>query len=296
MVMFLAVIGNLACTGTDVTTTESDTATVVAEDTNPFLQSTGPDQPDDDVDETLAKLATRLSSGLPTPVDIRHTYRRLMEGRDSSCPTFESQESDTWTGVWESDCDSLTGFHYYGTAIYAEFEEVEDDATTLDILMLSSYEITDADGQAFVGGGVMGLARDTAGDEITLFVQIGGTYSYAGTPGWMSVGADTSLFVLGEMQDGVGEFQVDGGVGYPDLDLAFDGMQLARGECEQVPTGTIALRDSSGYWLRIEFADCDPCGQMTFNGNDMGEACVGEAVAQAGQAMLDDLLSVTLED
>jgi len=51
------------------------------------------------------------------------------------------------------------------------------------------------------------------------------------------------------------------------------GLRATSTACDGAPTGTLELRDPSGYWYRLE-ASCG-CGPVSWaDGSVLGEACV----------------------
>lgn len=272
---------------------------------NPLFDVQVPTTLERPLEEVLALLEDRLALGLPTPLRVREVYRDLMNQRewdtvlDLPCPTFEDQTSDTWIGVWQSDCDTTTGYHFYGVANYFEIgESDESDETTalFELAMLSSFEISDPEGLTLIGGGTMGLEREHAAGTVTLVANIGGTYRYPGASGWIGAGADTSLTVAAEVVDGQGTLTLSGGVGYEGLDVDFRATEFPVGGCDMLPGGLVRVRDPSGYWLEMTFADCDPCAVTVFNDVEQGSACIGDALAAAALGMWDEFSLTTGED
>lgn len=271
---------------------------------NPLMEVEGPDTPDRSLDDTLALFTSRIDRVLPTPLHVREVYRDLMVHRqlDPPCPPFkdppdpEDPESSSWTGVWDADCETDEGAHFFGTAIYSEEVSEDPEDAGHELAMLSSYEITDLSGVKFTGGGSMAMDRHQLDGSLTVSSELGGTYSYPGADGWLDEGADTSLFVDGTLDEVAARFTINGGVGWPGLDLDFRQTEFSTASCGGLPSGTVRLRDPSGYWLALEFADCDPCAQAMFNDHDQGQACVGDEVAATAWAMWDELAYTTVDE
>jgi hypothetical protein len=262
------------------------------------MEVEAPDTPDRSLDDAIALFTSRIARGLPTALRVREVYRDRMGHRqlDPPCPSFENPEASSWTGVWQSDCVTDGGTRFFGTAIYEEVVAEDPEDASFELAMTSSYEITDVSGVKFTGGGSMAMERHQVDDSLLLYAEVGGTYSYPGADDWLDEGSDTSLYVEGTLDEVAARFTINGGVGWPGLDLDFRQTEFSTASCAGLPSGTVRLRDPSGYWLALEFADCDPCALAVFNDNDQGQACVGEAVAATAWAMWDELAYRTADE
>ena len=64
-----------------------------------------------------------------------------------------------------------------------------------------------------------------------------------------------------------GSAQIEG-ISWSANELLFDHV------CARGPAGQLGLRDPGGGWYTLDFADCNPCTTVRFEGEALGETCV----------------------
>jgi hypothetical protein len=225
-------------------------------------------------------METHLALGLPSALDIRNHYADILENRTSECPTLLA--SDSIIGTWEGGCEAQ-GHQYYGTGIFVEIFNGAPDVP-YDMALQSSFEITEPEGTQFIEGGILTYTELDRGSEFLIEQSIGGSYLYSSQNGWLQAGI-TASWEAEISRDGEGErghFQ--GGVGYADLQVSFDGLQYDLSACP-TPFGDFRIRDPNGYWHHIRFTRCTECAEHWWNDTLVGEVCLGTTLIQAFQEL-----------
>jgi hypothetical protein len=104
------------------------------------------------------------------------------------------------------------------------------------------------------------------------FIQ--GTFSYPGATGWLEQGASSGLAVYGSHVESAWEMEFLGGVGDNGYYLFFDAVKVSSSPCGH-HTGSFGLRDPNGGWYWWDkTTDCDECGALSFNDENMGTLCL----------------------
>jgi hypothetical protein len=67
----------------------------------------------------------------------------------------------------------------------------------------------------------------------------------------------------------------NGGLAVGEVQLHYDDVEWdSDGACPGVATGTVGIRDDLGYWYEWRLGDdCDHCGSIYLQGEDLGEFC-----------------------
>ncbi len=293
--MLIGLVALLACTdqsGTSSDSGPSGTDTGLAG--NPLDDVTRPDAPEQSVDDLVAGAAALFDRGLPELFTLRDAYASFLYVREPECPGTPDNDPERVDGIWNNDCQTSDGVGFYGTGIWDELEETAGDATTLTIDLLASWELTDVAGRVMVAGGEADLTRVLEGDTASISTFLGGTYTYDdGWSGWLDPGVETSLFATVDV-DGATAISLEGGVGWAAEAVRFNGLTVASDTCDGLPQGGLELRDTSGYWVQVAFAGCEPCGAATFLDTDLGDICLGEALAHSALAYAELLTSTSV--
>ena len=224
-----------------------------------------------------------LALGLPEPVSIRDAYASLLTHVDGDCPMREDREHVLLNGVWYDDCYSAEGYHYDGLGI---FEESRGDGAWA-FSGVANFTITDPAGAVFAGGGEFALDAADDGQALTWRSKTGGVYHRDDDQTWLGSAGEAGLFAEGRRAGEARRLLLDGGAGYTGVDLGFSGLVVDTTVCGGDPIGELQIRDPSGHWFRVDFADCGGCGAVDFHGTPNGELCLGDAVRDAALALID---------
>ncbi len=210
---------------------------------------------------------------MPEPHALRDAWLATMAEGDEVCPGHPTNLGPP--SVDEQGCTASTGWHYAGIATYSEGGWSDgDEGQTWFGLFQGDFAITAPDGSAFVGGGTFaydGLRQD---GESGFQGSVEGTFAWPGGAGWLASEASVALALSGDDTTLV----LDGGIDVGTT-LAFD--ELTWGSCPEQPTGTLSIRDPSGWWYALALEACGGCGSLSFGGVDAGEGCVDLAAPGA---------------
>lgn len=243
------------------------------------------------VDEALATAATPVVEG----------YAAAMALADAGCPTLYEVDGNS---VWYDECTTEAGASFSGYGFYYVYEDADalGDGTPMDGAVLSGIgTITDPDGHTIAAGGYAGVLEGTNDDGVTVFVSVlQGSFAWDAPEAaetWLGEELRPNLTVYAAVAPAYDARYValEGGLdGLVDLDgdplalptATLSGVLIADRvigfPCAQEPTGAIALRDANGAWFSVAFdvqsdwsmtGDCDGCGTVTLNGEEVGEAC-----------------------
>ena len=213
-----------------------------------------------------------------------------MEQRSSSCPQLENPNADDWMGVWDDDCSTAAGNHYFGTALYGA-DQISDEHIEVWIFnILCSFELTDPQGDTFIAGGEIEFKRERSDYEITLEARINGSFSYPPESDWLGRDTHASLFISGNIQNEKAMLNLYGGFSQNEQALFFDNLTLVDQDCGTTIIGRLSLRDPSHYWIHVDFEPCNPCAQVSWLDSSLGELCIGESL----QDSLSNLAQETL--
>ena len=258
--------------------TEADTA---LSSVSPFDERELPSSPEWGLEELEDRLLPLLSQGLPSVLDVRNSYAVFLAQREGDCPDLLDDSS--WTGNWEADCTTGGGYAFKGTGNLVELYDHEE-GRSYDLGMQASFEMEDPGGGRFVAGGISSYGHGDEGEDSVWEQELGGSFSYSGAEGWLADGMEASLHVSASVRDGRERLEATGGLGYPGLDMHFEGLKLNAYRCSS-PEGGFRLRDPSGYWFTMEW-DCSDCARVSWRGEDHGELCAGEELGGAMQGWL----------
>ena len=240
------------------------TPTVTQQDTGtPSL----PDITQDPATATMApeEVVRTIEAALLTPPDpgpIVDTYIDLMTSGDDTCPGTENVITDTWL----YGCVSETGYSYAGITDWTDGETDVGGGSAHLTVLAGDFWIDTPEGHQLEGGGH--AVRVT--NESLWMGELAGSWRWTGGPEWLAYGYSGNLVI--EYFQSIfiymrGAVDINGTY-ITAHDLAW------YTACDGGVEGALSLRDPSGGWYRIEFEACTPCGNLSFQGNDMGEVCV----------------------
>lgn len=250
--------------------TAGDTATP------PAVEGEPPPAPLFAATDAVAAMANGLQHGLPDPLDLFDTYLALMALGDTRCPGPGDQLIDTV--VPPSGCTSESGARYAGVSVVMDEGDLNSgDPDYVARLVGGDFAITDVEGETFdFGGQVIWSAQAKDGEE-NILAQTAGTFAYAGGSPWLAAGVSTVLTMqVAARNEGASRLGLSGGLGTEGVDLWFDDLLFDADACpEGVPSGALEVRDPSGAWWTLAFANrCDGCGTLAYSGQPDTEACM----------------------
>ena len=259
---------------------DEDTAAPADSGEEAAWEATGPDSPTWDSVEAI-RTEQAFATDMVDPEDVIAAYKEVFAHRSPGCPDTEDPDQVGANGVWFTrGCTAEDGSTFEGQGIFADVCAMEDDgggpAPQRDVGLLAQFEMSDPAGQSFLGGGGMSLRCSRKADGSGLcYTEFGGSYTWEGGTGWIRGGADVSLIVEHSWSEEERWTRLQGGVGLPDLDVAFDDVFIDHKACAGKPTGTLRVRDPSGWWHELTYAeDCSGCGTLSWHGQDEGTVCL----------------------
>ncbi len=226
-------------------------------------------------DEALAAVETGTQHGLPDTLDLLDTYAALMALGDAQCPGPGDQLIDTQVPL--SGCTSDSGVTYAGVSMLLDEADLGGgDPSYVARLIGGDFTITDAQGDTLdFGGQMVWSGRTGDGGRLSVMAQASGTFVYpAGSP-WLAAGVSTVLDMQLEVRaDEAPRLVLNGGIGTEGVDLWLDALVFGEGCADGGPTGAVRVRDPSGAWWTIDFADrCDGCATLSYPGLADAEVC-----------------------
>lgn len=245
----------------------------------------GPDAPELSVEVALAALEEALAVGLPDPIDIRAAYAAGVAHSSSTCPAREDPTVVSVDGVFFDDCVTADGTHFDGMGIFEELSGGGDWAFE----GVANVTITEPDGRVFAGGGEFALTAETAEDGTRSWAsKTGGVYHWDDAPGWLGGAGEAGLFAEGTAGPAGTRVELDGGAGYAGADVAFEDLVSDSATCDGAPRGDVLVRDTTGFWFVVTLTGCEGCGAVSWRGDALGEACPGDALRGAIDALVAD--------
>lgn len=235
--------------------------------------------------------ALRVTLGF-TADPVMSAYDGLMAQADSGCPAYYSYDGNSF---WYDSCTSDEGATYDGYGFYYAYEDYYDGTYTWNGATFTGLaRIEDADGHVFEAGGSAGtIVADYEGWQV-VYTTVYGGFSWDGdeaTDTWLETDGDPDLYMYGARHTETGGWYayVEGGAsGVSDtlsavtLNGVLFGDAAGGVTCEIEPIGDLSARDLNGTWYEIDFdavqsrdnAACDGCGEVTVEGQVLGEVCV----------------------
>ena len=282
--------------------TAADTAADTAEEDDPYIYE--PDE-EDAAAFSIAEVEMGVEQLFETlllldPRQIRDTYGAFYAQASNACPITYDYGYEEY---WYDTCETPAGVQFSG---YAYGYDYEDYQSTVYWYERNDYfygdgEITLTDGSSFE---IAGYSRSYE------YVQTNNsnfpTYTYHTMYGefawhhdvddpnnWLDDAYDVDYAVYSGTSDAGGHYiKYDGNIGgltgmadtaiFEDFYLQDESWGA---DCGLEPSGSLSIRDSEGEWYIIEFQgalysggivfmpDCDGCGDVWYNGENLGQAC-----------------------
>lgn len=285
-----------ACTppkagGDQPATTDTGTppAPYVVEDPDPTTLDLDTDQAAEAINTILATVLTYEGSV------VFDVYDEIMTYGDDECPPVQVDEG-TGASLWDADCTSNKGATFSGFVSQIRWQHGNE----IEAALRAESTVTLPTGAELILGGAVNTLVNT--NTNTWSNSISGVVSYDGpaaTGTWLESNPDLLLtysltlssanaLQTADIDGSVGSLQ--GTVSAVDLNSLVLA-QTADFPCPIEPSGWISLRDANGVWADVLFdvqadeeegytvdeADCDGCGTLWFDGEDLGQVCVDTA-------------------
>lgn len=267
-----------ACAGTD-----DDSAPLAYQVDDP-----APLSPELEAEDAERAVASVFAAALSYDANDAHrALDAVMTGADEACPRVDS--SPEGGSIWDDNCTASTGATFDGVlASYTVSEPYYARAVT------GEATVALADGTVFViaGGASTQIAE---GREWVSDIEGVVRYSAAEDGSWLAEGVDLNFSFAAAVGDAgtVETVQLDGTVGELGDDVvsavSFDQLVVSDASdfpCADEPAGGLAVRDAAGVWTELVFdvvsaddgysltGECDGCGHLWYDGEDLGEVCV----------------------
>ena len=256
------------------------TESPAGEDGRVFVDTGEPEAPALQLAEVGAFLNGRFAETAPSAGSMAVAYTELMGHRTLTCPKAEYATLKTWV-VWAAegeDCTTEDGWVFSGLANAQGACEKIDGGTMVDVGVLASFQVTDPDGLLFYGGGSFNQRCEWTDAEGWCDGALTGAFGYGAVEGWLGEGIDSSVFVTDTWVGEDHELTYSGGLGFADGDVTFQELVVNA----QGATGGLSVRDPTGYWHELEFAENGGgCGQLRWRGQPEGELCLDLSVWRA---------------
>ena len=262
--------GDTAGQSADTASLPPDTgrSTVVIEPPPPSLDSA----------EVSAAILEALAGGIPEPLSARRTYIDALDHRDAFCPGGGDLSI---IGEW-AGCTAASGWQFAG---YTEYSGSSSPEAIEDFHLLADFRFHDPAGHRFVGGGELDFSLSIDDGDRSWSSEVSGTFSYAGATGWMTPdGASATLSTTGSWTGSTWSVNLQGAVTNGVQAVHMDGLTAHSETCAAQASGTISLRDPSGYWYDLSLT-CG-CGEVQYASAEViGETCVDLSGPLANLAM-----------
>ena len=258
----------LACTATEgepkKSVTDSHNAAAGDQDTGPpplpDITATGA-KPSLSAEEVANRIGAAWSTP-PDPGEVIETYAHLMSMGDPECPGDPNNITDTWL----YGCTSTTGYSYAGVS-QLFFERITSEGFAADLSGVSGdFWIDSITGATLEGGGHSVLLRE----EGIWIAEMAGSWRWDEGSGWLAHGYSGNLWV--EFIDHFA-IKLRGAADILGTYVAAQNFVLSA-YCDYGPAGKLSLRDPGGGWYDMEFVNCDPCTDVFFEDENIGNACV----------------------
>jgi hypothetical protein len=275
-----AVILLLACAG-EGTETGADTQ-VWPQETGVMISA--PDLPPELAAEDVEPVVEQLmAEEFFLPFEVHNWFMDVFDDLalgTGTCPSEEATkgEEGRWASFWSGDC---TGSRYtaMGNWLLDVTEGSDGDLYYLNAVELWSFQGTVlADSGTVSGGGQAVVIWQQQGSDAVILMNTLGTFEDTSGPLPLQDGIAPGISLEGTWNVKSGYAgTLSGPVGAGELALDFEELTFT-GDCG-APTGTLRVRDPSSAWWEIVLPDdCTGCGSLSYNGEEMGEACPGAGV------------------
>lgn len=224
-----------------------------------------------------------FSAGLPNMFQVAEEYEEVLIGwGDETCPEF-SQQTSSVDGHWVDDCVTADGNRFFGFATFAGLAVQSPDNYGNGGIFSSvwgSFDAIHANGEKRTVGGLGQMA--IVGQDGGFDMNLRGSFWLNDSELWMQNGSN-SLVVSGSIYNAL---FFNGGIQYPRLTVVFDELMYDVNQCNGTASGTMKIRDASGYWFEWTKAPCEDCAVIKWEGYDVGRVCVGESLDNAIEDMI----------
>jgi len=226
-----------------------------------------------------------FESGLPSMFQVGNTYiETITEWGDDQCPNLTVQFSGV-DGHWVDDCVTSSGNRFFGFATFSALAVQQEDEMGNGGIFSSvwgSFDAIHSSGETRTIGGLgqIALADRDGGFDMNLR----GSFWLDSDNLWMQEGS-SSFELHGSIYERI---EFTGGVHYPNATIVFDNTIYDIDQCGGTAYGKLKLRDASGYWFDWQKIACEDCAIVGWEGYSVGEICIGDALDDAIQALIDD--------
>ena len=258
----------LACSGSgDNPGTKQNTdaaGTTTTEDTGPpplpEVSATGA-KPSLSVDEVAHLIETAWSTP-PDPGEVVDTYAHLMTMGDEFCPG----DLYSITDMWLYGCTAETGYSFAGVS-ESFYERIAQRGFEGDLAGVSGdFWIDTNTGATLEGGGHAVVIKE----ENLWVAEMAGSWRWDDGSPPLAHGFSGNIWI--EFVDGFA-VQLRGAADIAGVHVAAQDYMLSA-FCDYGPTGKLSLRDPSGGWYDLSFSNCNPCTDVYFEGEILGETCL----------------------
>lgn len=224
-----------------------------------------------------AAVESALIHGFADPMTAREAWRASLSARQPPCP---SGNQWSWGSSFDG-CTTSSGWTFAGIAEYTgDIETLPDDGA---FELLADCSVVDPTGAELRSGGQATLTRSGSRFEGSASGRLAGTWSLDGGGGWLEDGFSGVLELEASWDDDDWSLSLDGSQQTSAGILAVEGLRADRLDCPAGTATMVSLRDSAGYWYRLDLADGCGCGELTYGGStDLGEACLDLQLAAEG--------------
>ena len=232
---------------------------------------------------------------------LLQTFADLNAQSDDSCPngrtvgTVDGGEGSVVLWINDQPCTSESGV-YFGPGVAQRLTVVmpiQDGITQDTEQVFAQYlDLQGSDGSSVRGGFVIDrstyILPDDTGFVHALYyegtVQLDATN--AGQNPWLNGEATGELILEAIDTQGVRSLKISGSLQPPEGSalsaIEFHQLGLDNVSCAKT-FGSVSLRDLNGGWHDVDFGGefdpattCDACGELSFDGEPLGEACSDE--------------------
>ncbi len=255
---------------------------------------------------SVADVERALRAGVTTvlhdmdPFLVLEAFDVARSAEDAYCPYhYEDYEELYGYDYWYGGCSTADGTSFAGTIYGINYAPFWSSYYYYPAYgwWYGTATVDRADGQSMDFSGSWSMYRYEYGTSAYVAVSAYGDSrwqgaQYGGT--WLAEESSLSYAVSGGSAPNVGAYiSVDGGVsGLTGTanSVWFDSVFMASAgqgsSCPDEPSGTISIRDAAGDWYDVVFhgpayagassfpATCDGCGEVWYEGRELGEACV----------------------
>ena len=226
-----------------------------------------------------------LESGLPSMFQVGERYIEIMtEWGDAQCPAFNEQYNSV-DGHWVDDCITATGNRFFGFANFSALAVQQEDEFGNGGVFSSvwgSFDAIHSSGETRTIGGLGQMAL--AGRDGGFDMNLRGSFWLGEEELWMREGS-SSFEVHGNINN---QLELNGGVQYPAATIVFDQVVYDVNQCAGSASGLVKLRDASGYWFEWRKKSCQDCAVVEWEGFSVGEICIGSALDNAIETLIND--------